>query len=433
MTGTSIAQAIPIAISPILTRLYTPEQFGLMGLYVSIVSVLFVIANGRYEIAIVLPEKENEAKNLLALSVTISTSFSLFLMLIILLFNDSLTTLFGSPEIEDWLYFIPVSVFFMGLFQAFNFWGNREKQFRRLAINRVAQAGSTGGGQLATAPLLLNGLVFGQLLGHITSGSRLAWVSVKKDKFSLNNFSLSEMKDQAVRYKQFPQYSLWSGFLNSFSLQLPVFILTSYFTGAIVGFYTMSNRILNMPMNLIGRSVAQVFYQQAAEYSRQGGEKLKNLTFKTFTNLMLVGIIPMGIIFGFGDYLFAFVFGAEWEVAGDYARILSPWILFVFVTSPLSNLFSVLEKQHIGLIFNIMTFALRLAALLIGAIILGDALMTIILFSVSGLILFFARCLYTLWLVGVSLIKASAFTIFVLGAGFGIVSLLRYVTVGTFI
>jgi len=142
MTGTTIAQAIPIAISPILTRIYTPEDFGVFALYMSIVSVIATIATGRYELAIMLPKKDEDAVNIVALSIIISFFVSFIAFLIVYIFNSQITNLLGSPEISNWIYFIPITVLLAGVYQSFNYWNNRKKKYRRLVTSIVMQSGT---------------------------------------------------------------------------------------------------------------------------------------------------------------------------------------------------------------------------------------------------------------------------------------------------
>ena len=129
MTGTSIAQAIPIAVSPILTRIYTPEEFGSFALYMTIVSLLSILVTGRYELAIMLPKKDEDAINLVALSILISFIISVFVFLIVFIFNTEITDWLANKAISSWLYLIPLSIFFSGLYQSLYFWNNRLDTF----------------------------------------------------------------------------------------------------------------------------------------------------------------------------------------------------------------------------------------------------------------------------------------------------------------
>ena len=148
MTGTTIAQAIPIAISPILTRIYTPEDFGVLALYISLVSIFSVIATLRYELAIMQPRQNDDAAALVVLSVVITSGISLFLLVGILVFNEKIQALFGNDEIGAWLFLCPVSVFLTGLYQALNYWNTRKKQYKKIASSKISQGVSASATQV---------------------------------------------------------------------------------------------------------------------------------------------------------------------------------------------------------------------------------------------------------------------------------------------
>ena len=130
MTGTTIAQAIPIAISPILTRIYTPEDFGVLALFVAITSIFGSIANGRYELAIMLPKKDENAINIFALGLIITFSMSFILLVLVVLFNEQITELLKNDEISVWLYFVPIAVLFIGLYNMLAYYNNRKKYYK---------------------------------------------------------------------------------------------------------------------------------------------------------------------------------------------------------------------------------------------------------------------------------------------------------------
>ena len=169
MTGTTIAQAIPIAISPILTRIYTPEDFGVFALYMSVASILSVIAAGRYELAIMLPKKDEDAINIVALSILISFFISFISFLVIFLFNAKITNLLGNSEISNWLYFIPITVLLTGMYRSFNYWSNRKKQYKRLATSKIIQSFTTSSTNLSMGfgGFGASGLILGGVLGFL--------------------------------------------------------------------------------------------------------------------------------------------------------------------------------------------------------------------------------------------------------------------------
>jgi len=427
MTGTTIAQAIPIAVSPILSRLYTPDDFGLFALFVSVAGIISVIASGCYELAIILPEKDEDAINIMALSLILAFVVSAVSFLVLWLLNSEISALLNNPEISKWLYFIPLVVFFTGSYQSFNYWLNRKKQFQKMAVGRVVQNSAVVGTKLSLGfgGVGVAGLMTGNIFGGFVGSGLLGWQTFRDDSFKLRLISKKSIKNQAVRYKRFPIFASWSGFLNTASLQIPIILLSSLFSNASAGLYYYSHKLLNMPMSLLGMSIGQVFFQKASEH-KNNPDKLKEITFLLYKKLLYIGVFPLALNMVYGDYIFAFVFGSNWVTAGEYARVLSPWILFVFISSPLSTLFDVLEKQKEELIFNIFIFLSRIAALFSGYLFFHDAYIAVILFGVTGAVMWLGYSLYLLNLVHVEYVKSFVFTLIIILGTAGILFLSRY-------
>ncbi|HIB85036.1 MAG TPA: translocase, partial [Chromatiaceae bacterium] len=168
MTGTTLAQAIPIAISPILTRLYTPEDFGVLALYMAVTALVSAIATGRYELAIMLPKNDVDAANIVALTITVTSMISLVTLSVVMIYNTEITLLLGNPEISNWLYIVPLTVFLTGVYQSLNYWSNRKKHYKRLSTSRVLQSGTGAGASLSMggAGFSSGGLIIGQIVGQ---------------------------------------------------------------------------------------------------------------------------------------------------------------------------------------------------------------------------------------------------------------------------
>ncbi|MFC1490173.1 oligosaccharide flippase family protein [Candidatus Latescibacterota bacterium] len=427
MTGTTIAQAIPIALSPVLSRLYTPEEFGLFALFASVVGIISVIATGCYELAIVLPEKDEDAINIIALSLILAFIVSAVSFLVICLFNSEISDLLNNPEISIWLYFVPFAVFFIGTYQSFNYWLNRKKQFRKMAYGRITQNTAMAGTKLSLGfgGAGASGLMTGNIFGGFVGTGLLGWLTLRDDSFKLRLISKKAIITQAIRYKRFPIFASWSGFLNAASVQVPIILLTSLFSATSAGLYYYSHKLLSMPMSLLGMSIGQVFFQKASEH-KDNPEKLKEITFLVYKKLLYIGVLPLALIMVYGDFIFGFVFGSDWVTAGQYARVLSPWILFVFISSPLSTLFDVLGKQKEELFFNVFIFLARITALLTGYLFFHDAYVAVILFGFTGALMWLGYSIYLLNMVHVDYIESLVFTlIIILGTG-GIMFLSRY-------
>ncbi|MFA5455716.1 MAG: oligosaccharide flippase family protein [Sulfurimonas sp.] len=365
MTGTTIAQAIPIAISPILTRIYTPEDFGVFALYVAIASILSVVATGRYEMAIMLPKKDEDAINIVALSIAISFFVSFISFLIVFIFNTQITELLGNQEISNWLYFIPVTVLLTGIYQSFNYWFNRNKDYQELSKNKVYQSSTTVGVKLASGVWNFGamGLIFGTLSGHM-----LAVILLIKKYFTKNKkYKISYHKMVAIskRYKDFPKHSMPTAFLDVISMNTPAYMLSKFFSIQTLGYYSVAYQMLQMPSALIANAFSQVFYQKFNELSGKPTEQI-SFILNIWKKLFFIGFIPFTTIFLFGEDIFAFVFGSKWIEAGKIASYLSIMIFFMFISSPTSSAFTVLRMQKIGLYFGLAVLIYRPLAFFIG-------------------------------------------------------------------
>ncbi|MFC0416160.1 oligosaccharide flippase family protein [Cytobacillus solani] len=264
------------------------------------------------------------------------------------------------------------------------------------------------------------GLILGYIVGQISSTGRLLWRTWKEEgKQIISYISINEMKRNIIKYKNFPLYSLWSGLLNTASVMMPPLLLSYFYTPAVVGYYALGQRVVNLPMNLIGNAVAQAFYPYASEANGKGN--LSSVTFVVFKNLISIGLVPILLISLIAPELFVFIFGENWYEAGQYVRWISLWLFVVFIASPLSNLYSVLEMQRIGLFIDFLLFLSRLTVLIIGGL-YGNALFTIALFGIVGALIWMVNCIVILKLVGLSfftiikeisfeLLKAIPFTI----------------------
>lgn len=357
MTGTALAQAIPIAISPILTRLYSPEDFGIFALYMAIVSIVSVAVTGRYEMAILLPKKDGDAFNIMVLAMGLSCTVSGLLFLLVVLFNQSLTELLGMPGLSRWLYWVPASTLLVGVYQSLNYWSNRKGHYRRLAVSRVTQSGSSamvqlGGGYAGSGAA---GLVGGQLIGQTLSSVVLGKLIYKDDRAEIGKITKPRLVAMARKYSNFPKYLIAAHGINIASSQMPVILLGMLFNTATAGFYTLTQRVMGAPMSLIAGAIGDVFRQEASQsYIQQGS--CKEIYQKTLKRLVLIAA-PLSVLFFFvAPWVFGFVFGPAWHVSGEYAQILTPVLFFGFVVSPLSSMFMIAEKQRVDLAWQVCFF-----------------------------------------------------------------------------
>lgn len=385
MGGSVIAQILGIIAAPIITRIYGPASYGISTLFASITSIIGVVACLRYEMSIMLPEKDEDAASMLVTSFLFVFITTLLVSLCVFFLGEQVTYLLKAPELADYLWLTPAMVFFSGIFLALNYWNSRTKEFGRLSITRVIASIATVSTQLgmgfcghATA----GGLISGQVIGKIISSSLLGGLIWRNDHYTIKKGLRKHKIWQGIRrYKKFPLFDTWSALLNMVSIQIPSFLLSFFFSPTIVGYYALSVNLLSMPANLVGSAFAQVFYQKAAEANHKN--TLDIVTEKVFTSLVSLGLFPILLLAVAGKDIVTFFFGAAWLEAGVYAQILSIWIFSQFLYSPISTVFCVLEKQKDFLRFNIVLFVIRITSITIGGL-LQNARLSLIFLSIGS-------------------------------------------------
>jgi len=361
MTGTTIAQAIPIAISPLLTRIYTPEEFGVFALFMAIVSIIGSVINGRYELAIMLPKTDEDAINILALGFLINLFISTLLLSCILIFHSSIVALLGNPEISPWLYLIPLSVFLVGCFNLLNYFNNRKRHYKDLAKANVYKSLVSAAVQITLG--LAKAGVFGLLSGQILSQA----VSNTKLFFNIKNLSLFHHVQKrriislAKRYNNHPIYLLPTTLFDTFSLKVPLFGINHFLSVSLLGQYALTERMLAIPSGLVGKSIGQVFYKEfTLLITDQDYLAAKRLIFTVWKRLFVIGIVPVVIIVLFGDAMFGFIFGESWRAAGEIAQVMIIMYFVLFISSPTSSAYNVLEMQKLGLLFGVAVLFYRI-------------------------------------------------------------------------
>jgi len=353
MTGTTIAQAIPIAISPILTRIYTPEDFGIFALYMSVASIISVIATGRYELAIMLPKKDEDAINIVALSILISFFVSFIALLIVFIFNTQITKLLGNPEISSWLYFIPITVLLTGIYQSFNYWSNRKKQYKRLATSRVIQSGTTATTNLGMgfSGFGSSGLILSGVLGQGVATAILGKMVWREDKYRLKEIKRLKIFALAKRYSKFPTWNLISSFIYTFRLNIITIFLSKFFFSSFLGFYYMADRLLRLPSSILVGAFSDVFYQKISNIKLD--TEIFFISSLYLRKLLYILLLPYLIFVFFLKDTIPFIFGESWHNLYIYIYILSLPIFLNIITSHFSKILIVKNRQEISFYFHL--------------------------------------------------------------------------------
>lgn len=364
MTGTAVAQAIPIAITPILTRLYTPDDFGLLALFISLSTIFSSVACGRYELAIMLPQKDSDAINIASIGLIITTSLSLLLLIPIILFNEEIVNLLGNKQIGVWLYILPVSVFLMGFFNVLNYLNIRSKLYKDIAKANIYKSVGLASIQLSLGSLKagVTGLISGQVISQILANYQL--VKNVRVNYKFHNIRVSEIIRLSKRYSDFPKYSVWAVLANTLSYNLTNILISLYYGITTLGFYSLGQRLLSAPTALIGASIGQVFFQEANDEKNKTGSAINtyDLTSKKLVVISLLFFVPLYPLLPIG---FEFFFGLGWGVAGEYAQIILPLVAVQFVVAAVTTVNSIFEKQLISLIWQVILLFIAMSCIII--------------------------------------------------------------------
>ncbi|NQV14948.1 lipopolysaccharide biosynthesis protein [bacterium] len=398
-SGTAIGQISMILAAPILSRLFSPEDFGELQFILSIALILGALSTLRYEMALPLVPNRIEAVHLLILASSLSLILTIIVTSIIPFEPMIVKYLYESIKMKYLLYFIPLILLFEAQNSIFSFWFTRTKNFKVPSIAKSFFGIGTALAQISIAVsgiISSLGLLAGYLIGLISSA---AWYIYKffktTDNKSSHPITFKGILDQAKTHKNFPLYSSWNVLLNTIARNLPPLLLVSYFSVAEAGYYAIGIRMLNMPFNTLGMSVGQVYYQQIARYREQG---IPILPLMISTSVKLTGIIilPLLIIFFFGEQLFGFVFGDAWKIAGRIAALMVPFYFMRFIAGPINSIYAVQGKQYLGTIWQAF-YSLGTFASFYFTRSYGDFELTIKTYSFTGTVLFFILLLMTIY------------------------------------
>jgi lipopolysaccharide exporter len=404
VSGTAFSQILLIIASPLLTRLYEPKAFGTLAIFLSITNIIGVVICLRYDQSIMLPKRDEDAASLLGASLGFVILISLLTIPLIWFGQPVILNLLNAPELRSYLWLIPPMLFFNGVGLALNYWNSRTKHFGRLSVARIFQSVTTVGTQLGTgyAGYATGGsLIAAGVLGSALSSSALGGQIWRDDShFLRRSISWDGIMAGLKRYSNYPLYDTWASLLNTISAELPALLLSTFFSASVVGYYALAVRLMSLPMSLIGRSIGQVFFQRASVARNEG--KLANVTEKTFSYLVKLSIFPILMLTLISKGVIVFVFGQEWQESGVYLQIIGLWAVFWFISSPLSSLFDVLQKQKNYLYIQIGIFLSRLISLTVGGY-LNNSRLALALFSASGVLAYGYLTVYITHSSGVNL------------------------------
>jgi len=349
----------------------------MLAVFISIVSLFSIVAGFKYELAIPLPEDERDAAALTLLSLILIAFVALISAVCMYWWGGALASAMDAPKLVDYLWLVPVAISFTAMYNLFTYWAIRLKDFPVVARTKIRQQVITVVGQVSLFKIGGVGLLVGSAAGMAMGVFTLAKKVFQRE--SWNHQPAGRIAYVLKRYRKFPLFSTWGGLLNTAGSQLPPLLFASAFGAFYAGLYALAHRLIAMPMSIVGQAIGQVFLSDAPSKYRNG--ELPDALNKAHKILIRSILPPTIILILFGESFFATVFGENWIVSGEIASWLALWMMMAFTTSPLSSVFAVAEKQHLGMIMQAVLLITRVSGIGVG-ILNDDFMLAVILFSV---------------------------------------------------
>jgi len=365
-TGTVIAQILLIAASPILTRLYTPLEFGAFSLFITVIAIFSPIINGRLELAIVLPKEHKEALNIAFLALIFNLIFNVFFFLIISFAKNWINTFLNSKYLGLWIFLWPLTLFLLGIFNILLYISTRFELYKLISQVKVYRSIALLVIQIVLGFLNfgLSGLIIGFVFSIFIANMSLLTYLLRYKLINFNNVQLKTFLKLLIKYKRFPTYSAFSSLMNTMGYQLLYILIGKFFGLVSLGQFFLAYKITGLPLSLISSSISQVFYREAIKEQIETG-KIKNTFKNVLIKLILLGLVIFPIMFFVVEFIFLPVFGMQWSEAKVYAEILLPMFAIRFISSSLSIILIIFQKQHIEMLINLLILSISLSIVLL--------------------------------------------------------------------
>lgn len=345
--GTAVGQALALLAAPVLTRLFSPRDFGVLTIVTALAASLAAVAALRLELAVPLPESERDARSLVTLGLLSAAVTAVIGTVVVAVAGDRIAGVFNEPSLRPWLWLVPPLASIMASFLVLNQLAIRHQRYGAVGRRNLLSAVTTLSAQVLSgaAGLRPGGLVLGLAAGQLVGTVSLLKGSGLRSSETRGAGSFRSMRTVLSRYRRFPLLLAPAGLLNVLGLQLPVLLVAYFYGSAVAGWLGLTQRVLALPLMLIGQAIAQVYLGELSRDARLGGDRARALFHRTSVRLVSVALVGAVGLLLFAPTLFRLVFGPEWTTSGEYARALAVGIAAQMVSSPLSQTLIVLGRQ----------------------------------------------------------------------------------------
>lgn len=382
-SGNAIAQVIPFLALPFISRLYSPSDFGVFGVFMSITAFVSVIINGRYGFALPQSQNKQESSSLLFGALLIGIVLTALLTILFYLFHGFVSKQFISEEVFQWIPYLFVSLLIIGLFQPLKYLAIHYKRFHLIAIYGLILSISNTGIRLLLGYMHVEGgLIYAFLISNLVSLLFISAFIFRELKKEYQAFEFQTMGLYLKKHIRFPLFNGPRVFINNLASSLPILILARKFGQDIAGIYTLSTTLIFKPVNLVSSSLNTLLYQRLAENKREGKND-NNFIRITLLLLITIGSLPFISFYFINESIITTILGEEWTGTLQLIRIIVPWLFMVLLTSPFSFTPDLYGRQKTALYLDIVYSIVRIGGLLLASF-QGDWKIAIMAYSISA-------------------------------------------------
>jgi len=386
MTGTGLGQVIALMLTPVVTRLFTPEDFSTLEQFAMLQAILVVFATGKYEFAIMLPTEKEKSQALVKLAIKIACWFSVGLLAVLFLTKEKIGDLFKNPDLENWLLLLPLAILSFAIFNTLNYWFSKKKQYGFAATSKVihpivSEPSKIG---LGVAGWSGGGLITAVVLGRI---SAVGYMIVKYLK-ELGGVKVPEnlVGKVAQEYRKYPIYTIWGSLFGRLAQWSHIFLFSYFFGIWAIGFFALSRRLVQNPLNILSNSFSQVFYQRISEII--DAKELKRFYFKHLARFSGLAGLMVLVIQVLPDNTMEVILGEEWSETMLFLKVLCWWFALNFISSSLSFINHRLQKQEAMFVLDLLHFILVVGTICCCFYLGMDAIATLTWFVIAKVVFF---------------------------------------------
>ncbi|MBO7432745.1 MAG: oligosaccharide flippase family protein [Salinivirgaceae bacterium] len=376
-----IAQVVGFAVYPILTRLYSPDDFGALNIFLTIGGIATLFATAEYQNSIMLPKSEKSGVACFHIGFIITLIVTLIFALSIP-FANQISHLLNVPQLGGSYWMLPIYILVISLWTLLNYWHTRNERFTSVSAYQITQSITGAGVKWGVARFASNGLIIGSVVAPLIALASNVAATFRTAIRPLLNFDKEECRRMAREYVNFPKFSLPRTLINNLSGNLPILLLAPFFGAGYIGFFGMALSLAFRPLNIVSTSLYQVLFQRAAE-KVQKKESVKSFFIRFIRNALLVVVPCFAVLYFILPELTEWFLGNGWNVTAECIQLMLPWLAVVFVGSTIAFIPDIFQKQRTSAIIEVIYLILRTCALLIG-ILMNNFLLAVLLYCAVG-------------------------------------------------